>query len=152
VILPYGKLLLTANKSFECYAPPSDLFIYRYTANGTLDATFGTNGVVTTPVDGLSGRRIVLQPDGKFVVACRTYYSGSEGMAVVRYNPNGTLDATFGTSGITTLSVFQNIGEILLQTDGKLFASVKATGNWSMKRARKSSGYTTNWNELLTVK
>ena len=30
-------------------------------------------------------------------------------------------------------------------------ASVKTSGNWSMKRARKSPGYTTNWNELLTV-
>jgi DNA polymerase V len=31
------------------------------------------------------------------------------------------------------------------------FASVKTEGNWSMKRARKSPSYTTNWNELLTV-
>jgi DNA polymerase V len=31
------------------------------------------------------------------------------------------------------------------------FASVKTTGNWMMKRARKSPGYTTNWDELLTV-
>ncbi len=30
-------------------------------------------------------------------------------------------------------------------------ASVQTEGNWMMKRARKSPGYTTNWNELLTV-
>jgi uncharacterized delta-60 repeat protein len=121
VILPDGKFLVTG---YKFGLTSVVVVLYRYTANGTLDATFGTNGVVTTPVDGLFGRRIVLQPDGKFVVGCGTYYAGSYGVAVVvRYNPNGTLDATFGTSGITTLSGFQNIGEILVQTDGKLLVA-----------------------------
>ena len=31
------------------------------------------------------------------------------------------------------------------------FASVKSEGRWKMKQTRKSRGYTTNWNELLTV-
>jgi DNA polymerase V len=32
------------------------------------------------------------------------------------------------------------------------FAAVKTEGDWKMKQTRKSPGYTTNWNELLTVK
>ncbi len=31
------------------------------------------------------------------------------------------------------------------------FGGVKTEGDWKMKQARKSPGYTTNWNELLTV-
>ena len=126
VILPDGKLLVIASKSIDCYNTSStDLLIYRYTANGTLDAAFGTNGVITTTVGGnLSNQRIVLQPDGKFVVAS---YAGSSEVAVVRYNPNGTLDTTFGTSGITRTSVgnssFPYVGEILVQTDGKLLVA-----------------------------
>jgi uncharacterized delta-60 repeat protein len=126
VILQDGKLLVTANKSING-GTPTDLFIYRYTANGTLDATFGTNGVITTPLgSGTLEQRIVLQPDGKFVVASQTYNE----VAVVRYNPNGTLDATFGTSGITRTSVENSfnpvVGEILVQTDGKLLVAGEA--------------------------
>ena len=130
VILPDGKFLVTGHKFTQC-CPTT--FLYRYTANGTLDATFGTNGVITTPVDGLWAPRIVLQPDGKFVVASGRVYAGiGNGVAVVRYNPNGTLDATFGTSGITTLNFYLHILEILVQTDGKLL--VAGDDRWGSNR------------------
>ena len=124
VILPDGKLLVTANKS----TTTTDLVIYRYISNGTLDAAFGTNGVITTPLgNNTREHRIVLQPDGKFVVAS---YAGSGGVAVVRYNPNGTLDGTFGIGGITrTLvgnSTYPGVSEILVQTDGKLLVAGEA--------------------------
>lgn len=130
VILTDGKFLVTGNRYIQS-SGSSLLFIYRYTANGTLDATFGTNGVITTPVGNkVSGERIVLQPDGKFVVAGLTYnqpYNGINEVAVVRYNPDGTLDTTFGTGGITRTSVgnnkFHNVQEILVQTDGKLLVA-----------------------------
>ncbi len=131
VILQDGKLLVTANKSING-GTPTDLFIYRYTANGTLDATFGTNGVITTPLgSGTLEQRIVLQPDGKFVVASQTYNSQTSEVAVVRYNSNGTLDTTFGTGGITKTSVgigngFLRVSEILVQTDGKLLVAGRA--------------------------
>jgi uncharacterized delta-60 repeat protein len=124
VILPDGNLLVTANKSINC-GTRTDLLIYRYTANGALDATFGTNGVITTPLGNETWRqRIVLQPDGKFVVASENF-NGISQVAVVRYNPDGTLDATFGTSGITRTSVgsFHTVREILVQTDGKLLVA-----------------------------
>ncbi len=131
VILQDGKLLVTANKSING-GTPTDLLIYRYTANGTLDAAFGTNGVITTPLgSGTWEQRIVLQPDGKFVVASQTYNSQTSEVAVVRYNSNGTLDTTFGTGGITKTSVgigngFLRVSEILVQTDGKLLVAGRA--------------------------
>jgi len=70
---------------------------YLYAGSGDLDATFGSAGKVTT--DFSSGedavRAVVLQPDGKIVVAGRS--SGDFGVA--RYNTNGTLDTTFGSGG-----------------------------------------------------
>ncbi|MBA4123809.1 MAG: VCBS repeat-containing protein [Acidobacteria bacterium] len=124
VILPDGKLLVIAHKYINCSTPSTDLLIYRYTANGTLDAAFGTNGVITTPLGNETyAQRIVLQPDGKFVVASRTR---SNEVAVVRYNPNGTLDTTFGTGGISKTSVGNSnfyASEILVQTDGKLLVA-----------------------------
>jgi len=70
-------------------------------AAGLLDGTFGVGGVVTTPIAAanVSVRSMATQPDGKLVVA------GSAGgnFVVARYNPDGTLDAAFGTAGqITT--------------------------------------------------
>jgi len=129
-----GKFLVTGTRFAEGGdGGQSSLVIYRYTSNGTLDAAFGTNGVITTPVTGVSSR-IVLQPDGKFVVAGAIFRRNSfiREVAVLRYNSNGTLDTTFGTDGKTNtllgFSLFNSVREILVQTDGKLlvagFASV----------------------------
>lgn len=125
VILPDGKFLVTGSRYIENSRTIS-LVIYRYTANGTLDAAFGTNGVITTPI-GSYDLRIVLQPDGKFVVAGGNYIGNFVlEVAVVRYNSNGTLDTTFGTGGITKTSVGNRelrVREILVQTDGKLLVA-----------------------------
>ncbi len=124
VILPDGKFLVTGSTYIQ--SSGLSLVIYRYTANGTLDAAFGTNGVITTPDSG-NGARIVLQPDGKFVVAGDNSIGNSlREVAVVRYNSNGTLDTTFGTGGITKTSVGNSslsVREILVQTDGKLLVA-----------------------------
>src|SRR5690242_20170094 len=73
----------------------------RLTPNaGDLDPTFGNGGTVTTDLN--SGYdwayAVAVQPDGKVVAAGRTGVSGFD-IAVVRYNPDGSLDGTFGTGG-----------------------------------------------------
>jgi uncharacterized delta-60 repeat protein len=90
VILTDGKFLVTGSR---IQSSVSSLVIYRYTANGTPDAAFGTNGVITTPVCGnLSSPRVVLQPDGKFVVACDNSIGSSiDEVAVVRFSRTARL-------------------------------------------------------------
>lgn len=80
---------------------------------GSLDTTFGRNGVTTT--SGVSGgfvNSILLQSNGKILV-----FAGSA--AVLRYTTSGALDPTFGSNGITTLStgVF---GSLALQANGQI--------------------------------
>jgi uncharacterized delta-60 repeat protein len=76
----------------------------RYDAAGTLDATFGGDGRVTTqPGDCVSqARGVAVQTDGRIVVA------GSAGcvdeFGLVRYDTGGTLDPTFDGDGIVTTS------------------------------------------------
>ena len=73
--------------------------VVRYNSDGTLDATFGTNGIVTNSgIDG--GMDLVIQPDGKIVVV--GFYADGEGTGfhVSRFNSNGSPDTTFGTNGI----------------------------------------------------
>jgi uncharacterized delta-60 repeat protein len=73
--------------------------LVRLNADGTVDTGFGDNGIVLQPArDGnqLDGTAATLQPDGKILVAG---YGGNGGI-VVRYNPDGSLDESFGDDGM----------------------------------------------------
>ena len=75
----------------------TSIALARYTTNGTLDSTFGLNGIVTTAVDSTAiGSSVVIQRNGQIVVAG----SSNNGTIVLRYNANGSLDNTFGNNGL----------------------------------------------------
>ena len=74
----------------------SDFALARYNPDGSLDTSFGANGIVTTDFDGEDAAVAVsIAPDGKIVAAG----TGTDHIALARYNPNGTLDPTFGNNG-----------------------------------------------------
>ena len=81
----------------------------RYTSNGVLDTTFGTNGLVTTKVGARSDApsALLLQPNGQIVMGGFEVAGGNIPgmMSLVRYNANGTLDTNFGKGGISLASV-----------------------------------------------
>jgi uncharacterized delta-60 repeat protein len=77
----------------------NDFALVRYNANGTLDTTFGRGGKVTTDFAGGadSAAAVTIQPDGRIIVAGRAANAGTgNDFALARYNPNGTLDPSFG--------------------------------------------------------
>jgi uncharacterized delta-60 repeat protein len=98
-------------------------------APGSLDPTFGKSGIVNTSF-GVDVRpsAAALQPNGDIVVAV-TVGDNPTSAALVRYLPNGTLDASFGTGGIVT-EMFQNqvngTGGVIIQPDGKIVLEVTA--------------------------
>jgi uncharacterized delta-60 repeat protein len=96
----------------------------RYNNDGSLDASFGGGGLVTGPLGANSqtARHIIVQGDGRLVVAG----NGGGRAAVVRYNVNGTLDASFGTDGVVSLVVADDTGAsaLALQPDGKLLVGI----------------------------
>jgi uncharacterized delta-60 repeat protein len=66
----------------------SDFGLARYDSDGTLDASFGTGGRVTTPFPGATVANafsVALQPDGKVVVAGWTNLDGGADFALARY-------------------------------------------------------------------
>jgi len=83
-------------------APSGALELARYTANGSLDSTFGTGGFVQTPVNDLLVNGATIDANGRIVV---TGYSSSSSTEVARFNVNGTLDTTFGNGGLVTTLV-----------------------------------------------
>jgi len=94
---------------------------------GTLDASFGTGGKVTTAVGSGDdrGHAMALQPDGKVVVAGYSHNGSDNDFCIVRYNADGTLDAEFGNNGEVTTD-FGNSNDIAndlaIQPNGKIIA------------------------------
>src|SRR5439155_21016656 len=96
----------------------------RYHPDGSLDSSFGTEGVVLTDVGG-EARALVLQADGKIVVAGSGAGSSNADFALARYNANGSLDDTFGVAGLVLTDPLGNgsaheASALVLQPDGKI--------------------------------
>lgn len=71
------------------------LELARLNPDGTLDSSFGINGILTLVRGGPNSEVLAQQADGKILVA--------GGELMVRINPDGSLDSTFGTNGFATL-------------------------------------------------
>ena len=153
-----GKILLAGSKN-------NDFAIARLNTDGSLDASFGTGGIVTVDLAGKNdiGEGIAVQPDGKIVMVgfqydsyitnchtvyytccytfsgCHTcsyntcdYYYGYD-YGIIRLNPDGSLDNTFGNAGKTIISHIgytingagaqEILKAVAIQGDGKIVAT-----------------------------
>jgi uncharacterized delta-60 repeat protein len=107
-----------------------DIALVRYLVDGSVDASFGNGGYVTTDLFGSLQwpSDIAVQPDGKLVVVGQTNINGHSGSPffAVRYTPDGELDATFGTGGVVTTPVQTALtgpdyaNAVALQPDSKI--------------------------------
>jgi uncharacterized delta-60 repeat protein len=128
VIQTDGKIVAVGTIS-EYGLANSDFIVIRYNGNGTLDTSFDMDGVVITPIGSGDDEAygVAIQPDTKIVVAGSSW-SSSESFAVVRYNPDGSLDTSFDSDGKSTASFFGNSGAsaVAIQPDGKLITAGSA--------------------------
>ncbi|MBI3863193.1 MAG: hypothetical protein HY290_14980 [Planctomycetia bacterium] len=124
-----------------------DMLIARFNANGTLDTSFGGgSGYIRVDADGAGSvttaevNGLAIQPDGKIVAAGweRAAVAGAPGSVMVaRLNTDGTLDATFGASGIKLGSALPGTGTndfrgqaVALQSDDSIIvAGLDYTGS-----------------------
>lgn len=105
--------------------------LVRYNTDGSLDTSFGGTGIVITQAGTTLSEiaSIALQTDGKIVVGGRERTLGVTQFAVARYNTDGSLDTSFGGTGIVTTSIPTNpiIRSIAIQSDGKIVVGGSAT-------------------------
>ena len=145
---PDGKIVAAGTTSTPGVGGFSDFALARYNSDGSLDATFGSGGKVTTDFGG-GAEAVALQPDGKIVAAG----SASPGatifsdFALARYNPDGSLDATFGSGGKVTTEFtgnFDQANAVALQPNGKIVAAGTAntgtTLEFALVRYKKHGG------------
>jgi uncharacterized delta-60 repeat protein len=147
-LLPDGKILLGGSIDDRLNTPITyaDYALVRLTATGQRDLTWGSSGIVKTNITG-SDRAfdMEIQSDGKVILAG---YEGGTNLnskvTLVRYNPDGTLDATFGIGGVAGIRVpgsFQGASDMTLQPDGKIVVAGDVTpdntsdaNNWVVAR------------------
>jgi uncharacterized delta-60 repeat protein len=112
----FGVVIQTDGKIVAAGSSASGSFVLaRYTTTGALDNIFGTGGEVTTAFSGvvLSAGTLLSQPDGKLLVVGETRPAGQPWvLAMARYNPNGSLDTSFGSGGLVTSSVAATNGGV----------------------------------------
>jgi uncharacterized delta-60 repeat protein len=123
------------------------LALARYNPDGSVDTGFGQGGTVITDIgfeDNSKGNAVVLQSDGKIVVAGSTIWSG---FVLARYNSDGSLDNGFGNGGYVTTSFSWLVGypssdyrgdgrAVALQADGKIVVAGLTNGDEYVALAR----------------
>jgi uncharacterized delta-60 repeat protein len=92
---PDGKIVV-AGVSVDVFG------LARLNPDGSLDASFGTGGLVTTDFGAAfeAAYAVALLPDGRIVAAGTAGESGrTRELALARYNPDGSLDASYDSDG-----------------------------------------------------
>jgi uncharacterized delta-60 repeat protein len=116
---PDGKILMTGSNALA-----------RFDSNGQLDTSFGTGGLSVLPFFGAAA--IAVQSDGKILIAGAPLFDLDTDGIIVRFNPNGTLDKTFGlfgqissvaSGGVFGLGGVAAVSNIVLQADGKFIVA-----------------------------
>ena len=106
----------------------SAFWIARYTVAGALDASFGSGGIIRPDFGAAgSGNAVIIQADGKIVVAGQAGIlpNATSDFALARYNPDGSLDASFDHDGrvFTDFGFGDVVNALSIQRDGKIIAA-----------------------------
>jgi uncharacterized delta-60 repeat protein len=112
----------------------------RENPSGNLDLSFAASGRVTADFQNAdSARSVVVQPDGKILVA-GTADDATANFAVARYNPDGSLDTTFSGDGRHTLTFGSEdiCTGMALQADGRIvlvgYTDIEGTNDFAVAR------------------
>src|SRR5438045_478706 len=78
-----------------------------------LDISFGAEGKLITPISQWGGASsVALQSDGKIVAVGSSSDNPAQtsDFTLVRYNPDGNLDSSFGSNGYATTAISKGNG------------------------------------------
>ena len=140
-LLPGGKIAIAGAED------SGGIAIAVLNHDGTTDSAFGTDGKVITDISDDAyayAKDLAIQPDGRLAVIAASAAASNytESLLVLRYNQDGTLDSTFGTTGIYKpcfAQCPQNSNHfpygIGIQTDGRIVIGGNFNGSDGTPRA-----------------
>ena len=125
VIQSDGKIVASGN---SWNGSNDDFALVRYNVDGSLDTSFGSGGKVTTAIGPANdyADSVVIQSDGKIVVAGASWNGENNDFALARYNVDGSLDTSFGIGGKVTTAIRSSDDSanfVVIQSDGKIVAA-----------------------------
>lgn len=109
----------------------NDYYTIRYKENGSIDSSFGKDGITSgmLPLNGIC-KDILVQPDGAILLGGMAYNGSYEDFGLTRLNPDGSLDAGFGSGGYIMTNFGYgpehnkaSVSSLLYQPDGKILAA-----------------------------
>lgn len=136
-IQPDDKIVAVGSKG----GVTPQFLVMRYNADGSLDTTFGTNGVVTTDCGNSYGYAtgVAIDSAGRIIVAGLTSdMNNVRRVALLRYSSTGVLDTDFGTAGISTAGPGtgnESLAKVALDANGKIVAAGTAKGDSTFQEA-----------------
>jgi uncharacterized delta-60 repeat protein len=150
VIQPNGKIIVAGSYLYDLepdyygsyYYASSHFAMVRYHSNGTVDSSFGKNGVVTDASEFQNTSAITLQPDGKVLVTG----SGGRPFEVERYNSDGTPDSSFATDGQQSNNFDSWASSILVLPNGKIIVAGSTNTNFLITRLNTDGSFDTSFN------
>ena len=149
-----GKIVVGANAGG---ATDQRFGILRYKANGTKDSDFGTNGKKAFDFPGIGNSFVndmVIQPNGKIVLAGATYGGGVGDFALMRVKPNGQRDRDFGYRETDFGSDSDEAYGVGLQSTGKIVMggyTDNSDPKLALSRYKTNGGLDTNFRSNGTV-
>ena len=136
-----GKIVVGGATADAANAPTTaDFALARYTANGSLDPTFGSGGKVVTAFTGNEQvDSLALAPGGKIVAAGSYFLFPDVGFDLARYNADGSLDTTLNGNGMISVDLGQTGANfapaaVAVQRDGKILIGSHAGTEFGVYR------------------
>lgn len=125
VILPDDKLLIAGVTQLNGMSGPYSGMLMRILSNGSIDSTWGTNGIVSWIYNQSTYvQKVILQPDGKILVSgFANVGPDNYDMFVARFTASGTPDPSFNSTGHIILPYAteqEYCYAMALQPDGKI--------------------------------
>jgi uncharacterized delta-60 repeat protein len=119
-----GRIVVTG--FVEAPNPRDYIALVRYRQDGSLDRSFGREGIVRTKIgDYAHSRHVAIQNDGRIVVVGASGSPKSSRFTVIRYKPCGKLDRSFFGDGVLARRVGKNSNarDVLIDRAGRLVAA-----------------------------
>lgn len=124
VLLASGQIVLAGNANVPLgpseWGEPSHMALARFNKDGTLDTTYGTNGIAIGPRGRIYG--VAADGSGRVLVAGWSNYE----FAVARFTAGGSLDTSFSGSGLVKMNLNETgskAADVLVEPDGKILVS-----------------------------